>query len=426
MKHLYAFFALMFVSIFYLNAQINVSVGLQPLMIYHYNSDFYVLCKGVDANFDGNYDPDTDEPPSLWRNDPIGMGPLSASKIIEFPFGLNSFPVRALFDEEFLYLQTNGYIWKYNITNGSLVDSIEFEHTVYGFFIDNGLLYVSTRVTPPGSWSPEHNYVISIDLATKEAKDTIEAKMNVQMCQIFNEKLFVLNEGTGAEDSYVTVYDLSTKEEIKSYPAGSFGNYFEIRDNQLYVVSNGSHKVFRYALDIDETFEYEVGTTGWDGPRELVFNPEGTKFRVSAYDGNIYEFKTTENQPVITTNAGKIVEGMLWGNYYDNDVFVAALINNPDYSANDFVTIWVSPLASVKDLAQMIKVYPNPATSFIKIEANHLNFDDFSIVSLEGKIVKEGKLYSNTIELNEIGAGKFFVRLSNQKETVAIPITIVK
>jgi len=117
---------------------------------------------------------------------------------------------------------------------------------------------------------------------------------------------------------------------------------------------------------------------------------------------------------------------MLWGNYYDNDVFVAALINNPDYSANDFVTIWVSPLASVKDLAQMIKVYPNPATSFIKIEANHLNFDDFSIVSLEGKIVKEGKLYSNTIELNEIGAGKFFVRLSNQKETVAIPITIVK
>jgi len=395
-------------------------------MIYRYNSDFYVLCKGVDANFDGSYDPDTDEPPSLWRNDPIGMGPLSASKIIEFPFGLNSFPIRALFDTEFLYLQTNGYIWKYNIINGSLVDSIEFEHTVYGFSIDNGLLYVSTRITPPGSWTPEHNYVISIDLATKEAKDTIETKMNVQMCQIFNNKLFVLNEGTGVKDSYVTVYDLSTKEEINSYPVGSFGNYFEIKDNQLYVVSNGSHKVYRYALDIDEKFEYEIGTSGYDGPRELVFNPDGTKFRVSAYDGNIYEFKTTDNQPVNTINAGKKIEGMLWTNYYDNDVFIAALVNNLDYSANDYVTIWVSPLASVKDLLQMIKVYPNPATSFIEIETNNLNFDDFSIVSLEGKIVKEGKLYSNIIELNEIGAGKYFVRLNNQKETVTIPITIAK
>lgn len=426
MKHFYAFFALMFVSIFCLNAQNNVSVGSQPFMIYNYNTDFYVLCKGIDANFDGKFDPDSDERPSLWRNNPIGMGPLSASKIIEFPFGLNSFPVRPLFDDKYLYLQTNGYIWKYDITDGSLLDSIEFEHTVYGLSIYNGLLYVSARITPPGSWTPEHNYVISIDLATKVAKDTIETKMNTQMCKVFNDKLFVLNEGTGSEDSYVTVYDLSTKEEIKSYSAGSFGNYFDIKDNLIYIVSNGSHKVYRYSLDNDESFIYEVGTSGWDGPRELVFNPEGTKFRVSAYDGNIYEFKTTSNNSIYTINVGRKVEGMLWTNYFDNDVFIAALINNFDYSANDFVSVWINPIASVNDLAKMIKIYPNPASSFIKIEANNQSFDDFSIISLDGKIVKEGKLSTNLIELNQIGAGKYFVRLSNQKGTVAIPITIVK
>lgn len=411
-----------------LSAQFNVSVGKQPFSIYLYNNDFYVLCKGVDANFDGKFDAETDEAPSLWRNNPLSMGPISASKIIEFPFGLNSFPVRVLFHNEHLYMQTNGYIWKYDITNGNLLDSIEFQSTVYGLTLKDDFLYVATRIIPPGSWTPENNYIISINLQNKQAIDTIEAKMNVQMCTIYNNALYVLNEGSGAaEDSYVTVYDLDTKQEIKSYKAGINGNYFEIKNDYIYIVSNGSHKVFCYAINDDETCTYDIGTSGWDGPRELVFNHDGTKFRVSAYNGNIYEFKVKNSTPIDQIVTGKKVEGMLWTNYFDTDVFIAALINNPDYTANDYVSVWANPLASAKDLVKSIRIYPNPTTSFVKVENSSNKFDEYEIITMDGKILKSGVLNQNErINLDEISSGTYLMRLKSISGNVAIPIKVVK
>lgn len=419
----------LFIGISNVSAQWEVKVGKQPFMVYLYNNDFYVVCKGVDANFDGQYDPQTDELPSLWRNNPLGMGPISAYKLIDLPFGLNSFPVRPYFENEFLYIQTNGYIWKYNIEEGNLIDSIEFTSTVNGLTINDNILYVTTRVTPPGSWTPENNYIIRIDLQTKQPMDTIEAKMNVQMCKVHNNMLYVLNEGTGADnESFVSVYDLNTKEEIKSFNAGIFGNYFEIKDDYIYIVSNGSHKVFKYSLNGEESLVYEVGTSGWDGPREIVFSPDGNKFRVSAYDGNIYEFNLISTTPVLQINAVKKVEGMLWTNFFDNDVFIASLINNQDYSANDYVLVWVNPISTVADLAKKVVVYPNPATDYVLISNSENYFDKYELVSIDGKILLNGQINGSQerISLENMNSGGYLLKLSGSKQNISIPLKIIK
>jgi hypothetical protein len=429
MKHFYMLLIGLFIGISSVSAQFEVAVGKQPFMVYLYNNDFYVLCKGVDANFDGIYDPQTDELPSLWRNNPIGMGPLSAYKLIDFPFGLNSFPVRPHFDGDLLYIQTNGYIWKYNIANGILLDSIEFQSVVYGLSVYDDVLYVTTRVTPPGSWTPENNYIIRINLQTKLPIDTIDAKMNVQMCKVQNNMLYVLNEGFGGEnESFVTVYDINTKEEVKAFNAGAMGNFFEIKDDYIYVVSNGSHKVYKYSLTSEESFVYEVGTSGWDGPRELVFNPEGNKFRVSAYDGKIYEFKLNNATPVNIIDATKKVEGMLWTNYFDNDVFIASLINNQDYSANDYVLVWVNPISSVADIVKKIAVYPNPASNYVIINNSENYFDNYELVSLDGKILLDGVLnsFENKINLASVNSGSYLLRLSGSNQNIAIVVRVEK
>jgi len=186
--------------------------------------------------------------------------------------------------------------------------------------------------------------------------------------------------------------------------------------------------VYKYSLTSEESFVYEVGTSGWDGPRELVFNPEGNKFRVSAYDGKIYEFKLNNATPVNIIDATKKVEGMLWTNYFDNDVFIASLINNQDYSANDYVLVWVNPISSVADIVKKIAVYPNPASNYVIINNSENYFDNYELVSLDGKILLDGVLnsFENKINLASVNSGSYLLRLSGSNQNIAIVVRVVK
>ncbi len=66
--------------------------------------------------------------------------------------------------------------------------------------------------------------------------------------------------------------------------------------------------------------------------------------------------------------------------------------------------------------AENIKLFPNPASDFIAIEANSIELKNYSIVNVLGTTIKTGVLPSDkTIQINNLPKGLYFVRFETTK-----------
>lgn len=92
------------------------------------------------------------------------------------------------------------------------------------------------------------------------------------------------------------------------------------------------------------------------------------------------------------------------------------------YDANfpndgDTVT-WVvnsSALGVEENFASLVSIYPNPATDFIMVNQESFNFNEFTIYSIEGKLLVSGTLnLGSRIELNLIPNGTFLLQLNGK------------
>ena len=72
-----------------------------------------------------------------------------------------------------------------------------------------------------------------------------------------------------------------------------------------------------------------------------------------------------------------------------------------------------------------LTIFPNPASSFLYIETKE-NFDNYTIISAEGKLQASGKLFSNKIDVNDISSGLYYLQISNLKGNIIGVSSFVK
>jgi transforming growth factor-beta-induced protein len=96
----------------------------------------------------------------------------------------------------------------------------------------------------------------------------------------------------------------------------------------------------------------------------------------------------------------------------------SATVTTPDLEADNGVVhvineVLVPSTTSINmPKAQVVKVYPNPASSFITVP-NNLIHNDFEIIDISGRLVKAGKVTSELVEVQNLNSGLYFIRISN-------------
>lgn len=90
------------------------------------------------------------------------------------------------------------------------------------------------------------------------------------------------------------------------------------------------------------------------------------------------------------------------------------------------ILIFNEPILSVSEdnVNNFIKVYPNPASDFIKLDGSSF-FDTYYIINSLGKIVKEGTNNNSEISLTELPSGLYIIRLFRNNQSLK-QLTFVK
>lgn len=118
------------------------------------------------------------------------------------------------------------------------------------------------------------------------------------------------------------------------------------------------------------------------------------------------------NGLVMTLNGADVNIDLSNGVMVNNATVLTAdvLVDNGVVHAIDKVLI-PGTLSIVEAKLDKISVYPNPTTSFISVE--NLNNSDFSILNMNGEIVKSGKINANTIQVETLSKGAYFLKVND-------------
>ncbi len=99
-------------------------------------------------------------------------------------------------------------------------------------------------------------------------------------------------------------------------------------------------------------------------------------------------------------------------------------VDHPEYVE----LIWGDPNATVENETLIINIYPNPVTSSLNIE--YFNGEDlkYSIISVDGKKIKEGITHSgnNTLEINSLKQGLYLILLRNDNNNIVYQYKVIK
>lgn len=60
-----------------------------------------------------------------------------------------------------------------------------------------------------------------------------------------------------------------------------------------------------------------------------------------------------------------------------------------------------------------VDIYPNPAQDYFYVEENHTDIEHYSIYNLQGKVIRTKKYTNAKIEIEDLAAGLYFLKLSN-------------
>ena len=288
------------------NDPIVYQTGPQPLAIHRIGNIAHVFCNGDDKDYDGMYEPNLGEKPALWITHDINTGNQLHVKTMEK--GYFSLPFRSGFSSTKLFHPRGNRIEVYDLAMKSLLDSAIFilpdsKATITAIHviteIVNGvetetLLAFSHKMsfTDKGSFS-------IYDIAKKSIVATIEVGINPQMIRSFRNLLgemefVVLSEGTfGGGNSMLhrllPTPSMNMPFSVTSFELGDTGNYVEIIDQLALTLMNGSHEVFAINLATNQLLpgSFPVGTSGYDGPRELTIDPSTNQVFISTYASDI-------------------------------------------------------------------------------------------------------------------------------------------
>jgi len=103
--------------------------------------------------------------------------------------------------------------------------------------------------------------------------------------------------------------------------------------------------------------------------------------------------------------------------------FAVNMANGDGSTSGDYIQAGSFPVPentnALKEIAaDKIKIYPNPASSFIQIMSNHYKFDQVKIADISGKTYP-AYLKNNQIDVSFLQKGIYFFNLQNEKFKVS-------
>ncbi len=84
------------------------------------------------------------------------------------------------------------------------------------------------------------------------------------------------------------------------------------------------------------------------------------------------------------------------------------------------------PVSEVFDQKYASKFYPNPASSHVVVETDFPEFDNYSISTIDGKLLETGKFDYSPIGLERLQPGTYLLRLSDATNQIFKSIKIIK
>jgi hypothetical protein len=269
----------------------------------------HMITAGSDVDYDGKFEPaDGDLLPGWYLIDPATERVLDSTSFDSY---FNSLPLRFGFDDEGrrLYVPQKGRIRSYNLDTRAIADDTVALGAYTGVSFDrfSGLLILHMRpsFTEPG-------YIVGLDPATGDTIGIVAAGINPQMTATVMEPdrrsvgFYTLNEGSfGRPNSSIGFYTGNPNIYLGSGPVndqlGGGGNHIARRGDRIYMVMGGTHeiRVMRSLTHQQDTLSrIAVGTTGFDGPRDIAFQGDSILL-VGTYNSDLRRFNSATGASLV-------------------------------------------------------------------------------------------------------------------------------
>lgn len=247
--------------------------------------------------------------------------------------------------------------------------------------------------------------------------------------------LYALNDGSfGAPSSTISRFAF-TSDILAGDTLGSAPNHLVDAGQEMIVTVNGSNALAEIGFDDWRVHRrIDVGTTGFDGPRETLILPDGS-LAVTTYNGDLRIIHGNAVTRVIKT--GDRSEGVA---LYDQKIFVANSLH-ADYSADSTVAVIDLSLASVRSEGTVAsgtsldQNIPNPAPALTRIGFSIASSSDvrLSLFAVNGERVAdlidrrmEAGSYSVQVPTSGLPAGSYLYVLRSGEMVLSKTMQVVR
>ena len=357
--------AALLLSISVLHAQVPklVPTDYQPIAIHQVDDTVHVFCNGNDIDYDGTLETANGEKSASWLKYHAITGELLSKRTIEHTYF--SLPFRPAFWEGKFYNPNGNVIEVYDMASQILLDSSIIE-------LPNPLstitaLHVQSMTMPGGEsrailacshkTSFTQKGIFSLfGLGDSQLLGEIEVGINPQMIHTFTNlqgelEFAVLSEGTfsGANSTLHRLLPMASGLPFKSeiYDLGDTGNFFVIRGQLALTVMNGSHEIIPINLATNTVLPgFSIGTSGFDGPREVVLDTITNRVYVSTYASDIRIGSFVNGDVLGTMDPNGKPEGMALIN---GSLWACNAFKKGDYVPDSTIAIFALGASSIKE-----------------------------------------------------------------------------
>lgn len=411
-------YALMCTSVL---AQTKVTTPPLPSAVFFDDGLAHVLCARLDVDYDGESDPG--ETAASW----LIIDPSTLSLVRSQSFAWNDVKVArcgSSLEKDVLDIVIGEEVVRFQTTTQTALGSL-YQSKIYGLDASSDLktLWMSERpsFTDPGN-------IIEYNTDTKQST-IIPVGVNPQQVEYhqaaggLEQVLVICEELFGKTNGTFRIIDLKTTPRTQhAIEVGDTPNYFVVDNDTAYVVVNGSHSVVIVDLIKHEKIAtINVGTTGYDGPREAAvwYDPTSkTKMLlVSTFDEEVRVFNLTTREHIKTIALAAKPEGMA---LRGNDLWVTQTFKKDSYDAASDVAIYdLTSAVSVDQISSptlpraIIATTGTAAVPFV--EGTELRITDISGRTTPYSAVVSG---SQTVDCSALPRGTYL--LSNGKESVTL------
>lgn len=411
-----------------------IPTGYQPLAIHAVADTIHVFCNGNDIDFDGVYEPLSGEKPAMWyiydanTNVPV--------KAIIMQNGYFDVPFRPGLSSTRLYLPRQNKIEVYDLSTQELLDSSLLQlpdkkskitgiHVVSthqsGVSNDVALaLSHKTSFTEPGQ----------IEIYSLISRQTLlqkEVGINPQMIRTYknllgqmefavlcegtfggrNSALYVINTASGTGEPNMTILEL-----------GDTGNHFIIQDQLALTVMNGSHEIIPVNLATKTVLpSISVGTSGYDGPREIIVDTMANRVYLSTYASDIRIGSFTDGTVIGQWFPKGKPEGMA---FIKNSLWVCNAFKSGDYVPDSTIALFtLDESTSIQERAELsleadISMHEGICIIKSQLEGEDI---DYTVMNTKGTVVSKGTFNGKEHRLSFLGLpyGVYVITLNSSK-----------